>query len=163
LVRVLGEIVEIAVLPMLDAGQDFTNSRPITAELIGDDHTWHVAQPLEQLPKKRFGSGFIPAPLHEDIEDIPILVDGSPEIMPLPLDGQKDFIQMPLISRLGPAAPQLVRGCLPELLAPIAYSLIGQEDAASGHQLLDIAVALAEAEVQPDTMLIISAGNRWRL
>jgi hypothetical protein len=41
---------------------------------------------------------------------------------------------------------------LPELAAPIAHSLVRQDDAALGHQLFDVTVAETEAKVQPDTV-----------
>lgn len=41
---------------------------------------------------------------------------------------------------------------LAELPAPIPHRLLGEDDAACSHERVDIAVAQAAAEVQPDTM-----------
>jgi hypothetical protein len=49
-------------------------------------------------------------------------------------------------------AMQLVGIDLPELAAPIAHSLVRQDDAALGHQLFDVTVAETEAKVQPGTV-----------
>jgi hypothetical protein len=127
--RVLSTVVQVPVLAVFHTGQNLTNSRSIAAELIGDDHAGPVGQPLQQLPKKCLCSSFISATLHEDVEDIPVLVDGSPEVVPFPLDGQKDLIHMPLIAESGVPAEQLMRIDLTELPTPIARGFVGQRHA----------------------------------
>jgi hypothetical protein len=84
-VGVLRAVVEIAVLAVFHTRQELANRCPIAAQLIGDDHLGYIGEPLQQLPKKCLGSSFISATLHEDVEDIPVLVDGPPEVMPFPL------------------------------------------------------------------------------
>ena len=47
--------------------------------------------------------------LDEDIDDVPILIDGTPEIAPLSLDGDEDLVQVPdvappALSTLEPAS-----------------------------------------------------------
>ena len=56
LVRDLGPIVEVTALPMFDPGQDLPLGRTIAPEFIGDDHTGHVPQPLQQLLEKRLAA-----------------------------------------------------------------------------------------------------------
>jgi hypothetical protein len=41
---------------------------------------------------------------------------------------------------------------LAELAAPIPYGFIAKTDASFSHHLLDVAVAEAETEIEPDTM-----------
>jgi hypothetical protein len=81
-----------------------------------------------------------------------VLIDRPPQIVPFAVDGEKDFIEVPLVPTSGTAMPSLVRVRLPELPAPVAHGFIGKDDAAFCHQLFDIAVAQTKAEVQPDTM-----------
>jgi hypothetical protein len=61
-------------------------------------------------------------------------------------------LQVPLLTRSRMPAMQLVGIDLPELAAPIAHSLVRQDDAALGHQLFDVTVAEIEAKVQPGTV-----------
>jgi hypothetical protein len=41
---------------------------------------------------------------------------------------------------------------LPELLTPVSHGFVRQKDAAFGHELFDVPVAEAEAEIQPDAV-----------
>jgi hypothetical protein len=70
MMRIFCAVVEIAMLPMLHAGQD--------------------------LP---LGRALVPPLLHEDCEDISVLVHGAPEILPLAMDAQEALIQVLLIAR----------------------------------------------------------------
>jgi hypothetical protein len=74
LVGVFRTVVEIAVLPTPDTGQEFPLRCAIAFELVGDDHPWYVGQALEQLPKN-FLAGILVSPtLHQDIEDMAVLI-----------------------------------------------------------------------------------------
>ena len=56
---------------------------------------------LLEKPTKKAGRGFLVLSfLHQDIQDLPILIDRSKQIMLLSVDPNKDFINKPLISRL---------------------------------------------------------------
>jgi hypothetical protein len=90
--------------------------------------------------------------LHEDIKDIAALVDRAPQIPTFAVDGEEDFIQMPLVTRSRMLAAQLIGIGLPKLATPIPHGFIGQGNAAFGHQLFDVPVAEAEAEIQPHTV-----------
>jgi hypothetical protein len=87
--------------------------------------------------------------LHQDIEDGTVLIDGAPQIVLFAVDAENDFIEVPRITRSGAAVPSLVRVCLPERPAPVAHCFIGEDHAACRHELFDIAVAEAEAKIQP--------------
>jgi hypothetical protein len=90
--------------------------------------------------------------LHQDIKDIAVLVDGAPQVVAFAIDRQKDLIEVPLVARSGTSAAQLVGIRPPEHPAPIPHRLIRQNDTAFGHQLFDVSVTQAEAEIQPDTV-----------
>jgi hypothetical protein len=46
LVRILGAVVQIPVLPMFHTGQDLAPGRTIAFQLIRDDYPQHIGQPL---------------------------------------------------------------------------------------------------------------------
>ena len=47
---------------------------------------------------------FLVAPaLHQDIEDVVVLIHGPPEVIASTIDGQKRFVHVPLVTR--PRAP----------------------------------------------------------
>jgi hypothetical protein len=87
---ILRPIVQAFVLAVLHARQYLLLGRAIAAQLIGDQHTWDVLASLEQFPKELLGSLFVASALHQDIEHIAMLINCSPEIVQLAVDGEKD-------------------------------------------------------------------------
>jgi hypothetical protein len=72
--------------------------------------------------------------------------------MTLLVDGEKDGIEMPLITGAWATATELVRIRWPQLLAPIAHGLVCAHDTAFRHERFDSAVAQAAAAIQPHTV-----------
>jgi hypothetical protein len=73
------------------------------------------------------------AALDQDIEDIPVLGNGAPEIMMLPMNREKDFIEMPRVAGPRAPAPELIGVRLPELPAPRADGFIGHDHSMDEH------------------------------
>jgi hypothetical protein len=140
-VRVLTAIIEGAALPMFHAGQDLPFGRAITLELVRDDHPWNVLQALEQLAKKLLRGLFVPPTLHQDVEDVVVLIDGAPSVMACTIDGEKHLIKVPLIPWLGASTLQLIGVLLPKLQTPLADGFVRHIDAALTQELLHVAVA----------------------
>jgi hypothetical protein len=81
-----------------------------------------------------------------------ILIDRPPQVVACTIDGQKHLIEVPFVTRSGPAATQLI-GILPAKLAiSRADRFIGDDDPTGEQQLFDIALDEAEMEVQPDAI-----------
>jgi hypothetical protein len=81
LVRYFGAVVEISALSVLDTWQDLALGGGVALQLVGDDDSWNVLQTTQQLAEEapcRLGTA--PA-LNEDVEDVVLLVDRTPEIM----------------------------------------------------------------------------------
>ncbi len=68
LVRVFGAIVEIAAPAMLHARQHLTLGRPITGQLVRDEHAWDIGAALEQLAEELLRGRLIPPALDQDIQ-----------------------------------------------------------------------------------------------
>ena len=75
---ILTPVVQITTLAMLHPRQDVALRRAITLELVREDHPWHVLQALEQLAKKLLGRVLVAPTLHQDIEDVIVLIDSAP-------------------------------------------------------------------------------------
>src|SRR5262245_5687901 len=125
--------------------------RLVAFELVRDEYPRHIRQPLQQLAEKLLCRLLITTALDENIQDVAILIDRSPQIMPLPLDRQEDLVQMPLVARAGTPATQLIGIGLAELPAPLADGLVGHDHATDEQKFFHIAVAETEAKVEPDT------------
>jgi hypothetical protein len=58
----------------------------VTVELVRDEHRGDVREPLEQLPEELLRGVLVPPTLHENIQDIPALIHGPPQIVALLVD-----------------------------------------------------------------------------
>jgi hypothetical protein len=94
----------------------------------------------------------VPPTLHQNIEDVPVLVHGSPEIVPSTMNREKYLIPMPLIARPGTSTAQLIGVLLAKLATPFPDRLVGHDHAADAQKLLHISVTEAEPVVQPHAM-----------
>ncbi len=98
LMGVLRPVIQIPMLAMFHARQELPLGGSITLQLIRDDDPWSALAPLEQLAEEFCRSLLVPPALHKDIEDMAVLIDSPPEIVPLTTNSEKDLIQMPLIT-----------------------------------------------------------------
>jgi hypothetical protein len=62
---------------MIDARHHFCLGCCVTARLVGDDGPWNVLKTLEQFAKELLRRLLIPPRLHQNIEHLAVLVDGS--------------------------------------------------------------------------------------
>ncbi len=84
------------------------------------------------------------------ISDVAILIDGTPEILPLSLDGDEDLVQVPCVSQATLVALQSTSVFRHELDAPKSDGFIGNRDSAVREQVLNVSKAHAESMVEPD-------------
>ena len=86
LVRVLRAVIEIAVLTMFYPWEDLALGSSIALEFVSDDHPRYVGQSLKEFAQELLRRFLIPPPLDQDIQDVALLIDRPPELMPLALD-----------------------------------------------------------------------------
>jgi hypothetical protein len=120
LVGVFRAVIQIPVLAMLHPRQQLLLRGAIAFQLVGDDHPRHVRQSLQQLTEELLGRFLVATTLHQDIEDVPVRVNGAPEVVPLAIDREEDFIQMPCVAGSGTPALELIGIGLPELQTPLS-------------------------------------------
>jgi hypothetical protein len=94
----------------------------------------------------------VPPALHQDIQDVVVLIHGPTQVMTLAVDNEKDFVEMPFISGPRPMATRTIGIILTELKASLANGLMRDVDTALQQELLGVAVAQAEPVVEPHTM-----------
>src|SRR4051812_40252971 len=100
---------------MLDRGYHLTLRGAVAGELVRDHHTRHAGLPLQKLAEQALGGLLVAPALDQDVEHDPILIDGPPEPVLLSADHQARFAQVPLVTRTGQPAPDLVGEALAEL------------------------------------------------
>ena len=96
--RALHAVIGIDRIEILHGRHDLTVGDVITSEFIGHQPARFTTLAFEQSAEKAFSCPLIAPALHENIKDIPVLIHGTPEILALPLNGDKDFIDMPGIA-----------------------------------------------------------------
>ena len=106
--RVLRSIVQTLVVPMFDAWNQFLLSGPIASEFVGDDDSGGETSRFQQFAEEFLRRAFIAMTLHQDVEDLTVGIHRSPEVIRLPLNGDHNLVKMPLVSRLGATATNLI-------------------------------------------------------
>ena len=61
------------------------------------------------------GRARIPSRLEQDVNHVPVLVNGPPQILPLPLDRHEEFVQVPGVAHPASAPPQPPRVVDPDM------------------------------------------------
>jgi hypothetical protein len=117
---VLRPIVQIAMLAMCHPWQELALSSTIALQLIGNDNTRYVGSSLEQLAEELLRGLLVPATLHQDIQHVPVLIYGPPQIVMLALDRQTHFVHLPLVAGPRTAATQLVGIVLTTFATPLS-------------------------------------------
>ncbi len=93
------------------------------------------------------------------------MIDGAPQIHLLGGDADDHLVQVPPVARARPALPQPTREHRAEFQYPPPYRLIGEIEAVLGEQILHIAIAQHEPEVQRYSQIacwMIGTGKRCR-
>ena len=92
---------------MFYSRQDFAFGCSITSELIGDNHTRNVLEPFKELAEKAFGGFLVASALHKNVQDIAVLVHGSPQVMSLATDREGIVNLHFYLDELSPLNPHL--------------------------------------------------------
>jgi hypothetical protein len=79
--------------------------------------------------------------LNQDVDHIPILVDGSPEIVTLAPDVHEQLVQMPDVSSSTLPTSEVASVVESELLTPLPNGLVGDDDSAFREEVLDVSKA----------------------
>src|SRR5438128_9208643 len=122
--RVLHTVIKIAMLAMFYSRKKLSLGSTVALQLIGDEHSRHVPQALEQLAEELLCRSLISAALDRDIEYVAVLIHCPLQIVIFTLDRQKHFIHMPFVAGSGAATTKLMGIRLAKLAAPLANRLI---------------------------------------
>ncbi len=88
----LTPVLEVATLAMFHFREALPLRSTIALQFIRDDDARNGLTPFEQLAQDLL-SGLIVAPtLHQDIQDVVVLIHRAPQVMALTIDSQEYFI-----------------------------------------------------------------------
>ena len=68
---------------------------PIAPQFVGHQAPRFASLALQELAKEPLGCTSIATRLHEDVDDIAVLIDSAPEILPLTPDRDEELVQVP--------------------------------------------------------------------
>ena len=73
--------------------------RNIASQFVRHGPPGRATLTLQQLPKEAFGSTSVATRLDEDIDHVTILINRTPEILPLTLNGDEHLVQVPRVAQ----------------------------------------------------------------
>src|SRR5215831_4115404 len=183
--RNLGPIVGIWLGIVGNAWHDRSTGSSIAFQLVGDDPEWLLALTAQQSAKEPLGCTLMAARLQQNIDDITILIHGTPKILLPAVDSDEEFVQIPGITEaslfllktsgiVGPEFPaQLSDGFLRKYIpaSVVNYSLKSRLGASGAllatswpsrrprgtHRYAELAEA---ANMVPDQALLLLLGDR---
>ena len=122
----------------------------VAAQLVRDQPSRLAALSFQQLAEEALGRRLIAPRLHEDVEDLSVLVHGPPEILLPSLDLHEELVQVPGVALAAPAVSQPPRVVEPEPPTPLPNGLVRHGNTAFGEKIFCISETQAETVVEPD-------------
>jgi hypothetical protein len=123
----------------------------IAAQLVGD-HDPRLAELIDQPLEKPLGCFSVSSRLHENVEDVPFRVDGTPQPMFLPSNRDNDLIEMPFVIGARTIAPDAICEMWTKAIDPQPDRFPADNHTAIGPQVFDIGSAHCEAMVSPNSV-----------
>ena len=87
-----GPVVGVTFRDMNDRRHDGPVCRAIAPELVGDQPPGCASLTFQELAEEPLSCAPISTRLHENVEDVAVLIDSTPEILPLTLDRHKELV-----------------------------------------------------------------------
>ena len=147
--RSLDAIVLPTGLMMPGRQPKIPKGRSIGTELVRDDRARRQTALLYQLSHEFQRGLLVTLGLHEDIQDLAVLVYRAPQVTALSVHRDKHLVEVPQRVRPRPMMSKSVSDLRTELGNPAADRFVGHLDAAFSQQLLNVAKAQGKAGIEP--------------
>jgi hypothetical protein len=103
-------------------------------KLVGDQQFSHEPLLFEQLAHQPQRRAAVSAALNQPVENLALVVDGTPQIHPLAGDAHHHLIEVPAIARPRTALTELSRDDGTEFQRPSPHRFIGDVEPSFGQQ-----------------------------
>ena len=121
----------------------------VRSQVVGDQPLRNEGILLQELAHQFQRGVLVSLGLDQHVEDLALSVDGPPKVGHSTVDFQIDLVQMPRRARLRPTLSQLSRDHRSEMVHPTPNGLVRHLHSALRQQILDVAQAEGEPEVEP--------------
>jgi hypothetical protein len=148
--RILGPVVLAQALLMPGRETQVSPRGAIGPQFVGHHYGRGEALLSEQLSHQPHRGLLISSRLHQKIEDFALAVHGPPQPLPVAADRDDHLVKKPLAAWPRSPGAQIASELQPELQDPSPDCLVRNIQATFGQQLLDVAVAKREAQIEPD-------------
>jgi hypothetical protein len=78
LMRDFGAVVRVPIGAVDHGRHHRATCYGVAAELVRDQPSWDTTLAFQEFPEESHGCSPIPSRLHEDVDDVAVLVDGAP-------------------------------------------------------------------------------------
>ena len=127
--------------------------RSVGAQLVCRQQFGREALFSEQLARQPERCALVPPALNQHIEDLALVVDSTPQVHVLTRDPDDHLVEVPAIARPRTVPPQPSCDHGTEFHNPAPHTLMRDVETALGQEILDVAVAKRETQIQPDRVL----------
>ncbi len=119
----------------------------ITPKLVGDQLAGCLSLMFQGPTKEAFSGSTISRLGDHNIDHLSILIDGSPKIEALTLDGDEEFIEVPDVAEPPLLSPQNSGVGRSDFLTPVSDRLVGDKDPSLCKQVFYVSKAQGEPMV----------------
>ena len=127
--RGFSPVVLVLTGAMLNGRKDLPMCCRIAPQLVGDQLPGCLSLMVQHVTKEARSGSTISTLGDQNIDHVPILIDGSPQIEMLTLDSDEEFIDVPDVAEPPLLSSQISSIGRTELQTPIPNCLVGNDDA----------------------------------
>ena len=97
LVRDFGAVVRILIRDVNDRRHHGPRGRRVAPQFVGDQPAGYAALAFQQLPEKAHCGAPVPPRLHQDVEDVAVLVYRPPQVLLTTVQRDEQLIEVPRV------------------------------------------------------------------
>ena len=135
---------------MVDRSHDRPERCTVALRSFGTQPERCPALTFQEFAKEALRCPTVAPRLDEAVDHVAVLIDSTPQIVPLTVDRDEHFVQEPAIAESTLPSSQSPCVVWSELSAPAVDCLVGDHNSSLRQQILDISQADTESVVEPD-------------
>jgi len=105
---------------------------PVASQFIGNKAQGFLSLALQEFSKESLRRTPVPTGLHENVDYVAVLIDGTPQILPLAVDCDEHFVQEPHVAEPALATLQTPSVIGTELRAPLPNGFMRYDNSSFG-------------------------------